>query len=150
MDLKLIEKLLRLLEQSSVNELEVSENGTRIRIAKTPAAPAPAVESTAGLPSLAPTSAIPAAARPVVAADREHMIVAALLGTFYRASAPGSDPYVKEGDIVEEGQTLALVEAMKMLNPVEADCAGRVKQILVADATPVVAGAPLIVIEKAG
>lgn len=145
MDLDLIEKLLRLLEQSSINELEVSENGVRIRVAKTPRAAAPVTDPSPVVSASAPVAITP----PTTVSGSEHIIVAGLVGTFYRAPAPGADPYIREGEMVEEGQTLALVEAMKMLNPVEADCAGRVKQILVDDATPVVAGAPLIVIEKA-
>ena len=152
MDLDLIEKLLRLLEQSSVNELEVSENGVRIRVAKTPrpAAPAPTPASQSTITASSGGAPPAAASASTKAEDNEHVIVAGLVGTFYRAPAPGAAPYITEGEMIEEGQTLALVEAMKMLNPVEADCAGRVKQILVDDAMPVVAGAPLIIIEKAG
>ncbi|WP_349437071.1 acetyl-CoA carboxylase biotin carboxyl carrier protein [Pararhizobium sp. A13] len=146
MDLDLIERLMRLLENSSVNELELTENGTRIRLSKTVAAPRPsassAAASSAGARAEATASA--SAARP-----KEHVIVAGLPGTFYRSPLPGEAPFVEIGALVEDGRKLGIIEAMKMMNPVEADCAGRITAIHVEDGAAVTAGMPLMTIEKA-
>lgn len=141
MDLDLIERLMRLLEKSSVNELELTENGTRIRLSKTVAAPQPRAASAAS--SSAGPDASASAAGP-----KEHVIVAGLPGTFYRSPLPGEAPFVEIGALVEDGRKLAIIEAMKMMNPVEADCAGRVTAIHVEDGAPVTAGMPLMTIEK--
>lgn len=152
MDLSTIERLMQMLENSTLNELEVSENGMRIRLAKT-------ASRNGGAPAAAPTrrdtpEAMAAAeiaalmALPDVHETDEAVIVAGLSGTFYRAPAPGAEPYAQEGDLIEEGQTVALVEAMKMLNPVEAPRAGRIVSILVADGEPVTPGTPLILLSS--
>ncbi|MBB5533679.1 acetyl-CoA carboxylase biotin carboxyl carrier protein [Rhizobium giardinii] len=145
MDLDLIERLMRLLENSSVNELELTENGTRIRLSKTVAAPPPnrssAVASSAGARTEATASA-------AAAGSKEHVIVAGLPGTFYRSPLPGEPAFVEVGALVEDGRKLAIIEAMKMMNPVEADCSGRITAIHVADGGAVTAGMPLMTIEK--
>ncbi|MEK1929869.1 MAG: biotin/lipoyl-containing protein [Pararhizobium sp.] len=141
MDLELIERLMRLLENSNVNELELTENGTRIRLSKT-VAPQPSAASAAS--SSAATRANAAATGP-----KEHVIVAGLPGTFYRSPLPGEAPFVEIGTVIEDGSKLAIIEAMKMMNPVEADCAGRVTAIHVEDGALVTAGMPLMTIEKA-
>ena len=151
MDLVLIENLLRLLEQSSVNEMEVTENGMRVRIAKTPR---PAAATPQHPRSDSPEDSAAAQIAEILALPQEvvandHTVVAGLIGTFYRAPSPDAAPFVQEGDHVEDGQTLGLVEAMKTFNPIEADCAGRLKSILVADGISVSAGMPLFIIEKA-
>lgn len=149
MDLDLIERLMRLLESSSVNELELTEDGTRIRLAKTvtqsppPAAPRAASSAAAGAQAGAA-----AAASTTSTTAATHIIVAGLPGTFYRSPMPGEPPFVEVGDLVEDGQKLAIVEAMKMMNPVEADCAGRITAIHLPDAAPVAAGMALFTIEK--
>lgn len=143
MDLDLIERLMRLLENSSVNELELTENGTRIRLSKTVAAPQPRSASAASSSAGADATASASAAGP-----KEHVIAAGLPGTFYRSPLPGEAPFVEVGALVEDGRKLAIIEAMKMMNPVEADCAGRVTAIHVADGAPVTAGMPLMTIEK--
>ncbi|CAN7253778.1 acetyl-CoA carboxylase biotin carboxyl carrier protein subunit [Pararhizobium sp. LjRoot255] len=145
MDLDLIERLMRLLEKSSVNELELTENGTRIRLSKTVAAPRPSASSAAS--SSAGTHA-DATASASAAGPKEHVIAAGLPGTFYRSPLPGEAPFVEVGALVEDGHKLAIIEAMKMMNPVEADCAGRVTAIHVADGASVTAGMPLMTIEK--
>ncbi len=152
MDLATIERLMQMLESSTLNELEVSENGMRIRLAKT-------ASRTAGAPPSPPRprdtpEAMAAAeiaalmALPDIAETDEAVIVAGLSGTFYRAPAPGAEPFAQEGDLIEEGQTLALVEAMKMLNPVEATRGGRISAILVSDGEPVTPGMPLILLAR--
>jgi acetyl-CoA carboxylase biotin carboxyl carrier protein len=145
MDLNLIERLMRLLESSSVNELELTENGTRIRLAKTVTPPQANAASSAAGTTGAQTSA---AASTTSTTAATHIIVAGLPGTFYRSPMPGEPPFVEVGDLVEDGQKLAIVEAMKMMNPVEADCAGRITAIHLPDAAPVAAGMALFTIEK--
>ncbi len=145
MDLDLIERLMRLLENSSVNELELTENGTRIRLSKTVAAPRPNASSAAASSAGARAEATASAS---AAGPKDHVIVAGLPGTFYRSPLPGEAPFVEVGDLVEDGRKLAIIEAMKMMNPVEADCAGRITAIHVADSAAVTAGMPLMTIEK--
>ena len=141
MDLALIEKLMRMLEQSSLQELDVTEAGMRIRLAKKrsgdPAEdmlPAEEVMTSAPQPEVQP-------------AATAHRIVAGMAGTFYRAPAPGAAPFVMEGDVVEDGRQLAIIEAMKMLNPVESDIAGTIVRILLQDGDSVMPGAALFEIE---
>lgn len=150
MDLSTIERLMQMLENSTLNELEVSENGMRIRLAKT-AGRIGGVSTTGLLPHDTPEAMAAAEiaalmALPEIADTDEAVIVAGLSGTFYRAPAPGAEPYAQEGDLIEEGETLALIEAMKMLNPVEATRSGRIVSILVADGEPVTPGTPLILL----
>jgi len=146
MDLDLIERLMRLLENSSVNELELTENGTRIRLSKTVAAPRSSTSSAAASSAGARAEATASAS---AAGPKEHVIVAGLPGTFYRSPLPGEPPFVEVGALVEDGRKLAIIEAMKMMNPVEADCAGRITAIHVKDGAAVTAGMPLMTIEKA-
>ncbi|GEO83584.1 MULTISPECIES: acetyl-CoA carboxylase biotin carboxyl carrier protein [Alphaproteobacteria] len=149
MDLATIERLMQMLENSSLNEIEVSEDGVRIRLAKTAGrgAGAPTPVSRNETPEeMAAAEIATLMALPEIAETDQAVIVSGLSGTFYRAPAPGARPYVKEGDLIEEGQTLALVEAMKMLNPVEATRGGRIESILVADGEPVTPGMPLILL----
>lgn len=152
MDLATIERLMQMLENSTLNELELSENGMRIRLAKTAtrnggAPPSPSLRR--DTPEAMAAAEIAALmALPEIAETDEAVIVAGLSGTFYRAPAPGAEPYAQEGDLIEEGQTLALVEAMKMLNPVEATRGGRIAAILVGDGEPVTPGMPLILLAR--
>lgn len=145
MDLDLIERLMRLLENSSVNELELTENGTRIRLSKTIAAPRPNASSAAASSAGARAEATASAS---AAGSKEHVIVAGLPGTFYRSPLPGEPAFVEVGVLVEDGRKLAIIEAMKMMNPVEADCSGRITAIHVADGAAVTAGMLLMTIEK--
>jgi len=133
MDFALIERLMIMLEKSSLETLDVTENGIRVRLSKS-------------------GGRLPPEASPdephVEATTTDHFVLAGLTGTFYRAPSPGADPYVKQGDEVTEGQVLGLVEAMKMLNPVEADVDGIVVAIIANDTEPVVPGQPLIRIAR--
>jgi acetyl-CoA carboxylase biotin carboxyl carrier protein len=150
MDTELIERLLELLQRSEVTELEYSENGTRVRIVKShgKATVVPFDERDdveAGVPV---RSSILAADSSTVDSDvGPHKITAALSGCFFRASGPAAPPFVAIGDVVAEGDTLALIEAMKLLNPVEADIAGRVIAALPQDGEVVEMGATLFLIE---
>lgn len=134
--------LVQRLEGSTVRRFSVQAGETKIEI-----------ERTASGMAVAPSGGAPAAAAPAAAdageaeLDGRHPIVAPLVGTFYRASAPGAKPFVEEGDVVDEGQTVAIVEAMKLMNQVKADQAGKVAQILCSDGDWVEFEQPLILLE---
>ena len=150
MDLEVIERLMRMLSESEVEELDVTEGNLRIRLAKgaavrSKAAGAPVADDAGqSRPRRADDGLEPG---PATGSDL-HVIVAGLPGTFFRAPAPGAEPFVSEGEAVRDGQQLAIVEAMKMMNPVEADCDGTVLEVLVGDAAPVQAGTPLFRVRK--
>jgi len=143
---ELVRKLADLLQETGLNEIEYEVNNHRIRVAKNPgvttmAAP---VAPTPCLPQ-APASAAPAAGAPD--AVPAGAVTAPMVGTVYVASDPGSPPFVKVGDQVSEGQTLLIIEAMKVMNPLASPRAGTVKQVLITDGQPVEYGEPLLVIE---
>ncbi len=154
MDIRKVKKLIELLEESGIAEIEINEGEESIRIsrysASVPPAPAP-VQQFAVAP--APVAAATATAEPESEADAGspaisgHTVNAPMVGTFYTASAPGSPDFVKVGDSVNEGDTVCIIEAMKILNQIEADKSGVVKAILVENAQPVEFGQPLVVIE---
>lgn len=155
MDIRTIKKLVELLEQSGIAELEVKQGEESVRISRygeAPPAPAPApVAAPAPAPAAAPAAASADAksnAAAEAAADG-HAIKAPMVGTFYRAPAPGAKPFVDVGQTVRAGQTLCIIEAMKMLNQIEADRGGVVKQILVDNGEPVEFDQPLFVIDPA-
>ncbi len=149
MDWDLIERLIGLVERSRVTDLECTVAGTRVRIERHAGAGAASVSVTAGRVEPAKSPAETPPARPAPEPPAAHTVAAGLFGTFYRSPAPGQPPFVSEGDAVEEGQTLAILEAMKMLNPVEADRAGRISRILVEDGVAVEAGTPLFILAAA-
>lgn len=155
MDIRKIKKLIELLEESGIAELEIREGEESVRISR--ASPQAAAATT--MYGAAPMYAPPPAAAPAgagspepVASESEpaidgHIIAAPMVGTFYRAPSPGSKVFVEEGQTVKEGDTLCIIEAMKMLNQIEADRSGVVSKILVENAQPVEFGQPLFVIE---
>ncbi len=154
MDLRKLKTLIDLVAESDIAELEVTEGESKVRILKSSPAPQSqmvmmqppaAPQQVAGpTPSPAPVTAI---AAPVLAAVPEgHIIKSPMVGTFYRSSAPGTPPYVEIGSSVKEGDTLCIIEAMKLLNEIDADAAGVIKQILVENGQPVEFGQPLFVI----
>jgi acetyl-CoA carboxylase biotin carboxyl carrier protein len=146
MNLDFIAKLIDLVERSKVSELELSEGENRVRIVKR-------ANGTAALQGAPITQAAPAPvapqsdAAPLAGSIRRHEIRAGFPGTFYRAPAPDQPPYVEIGALIEEGQQLAILEAMKTMNPVEADISGILSEIAVDDAMAVEAGILLFVIE---
>ncbi|MDY4594419.1 MAG: acetyl-CoA carboxylase biotin carboxyl carrier protein [[Pasteurella] aerogenes] len=154
MDIRKIKKLIELVEESGIMELEISEGEESVRINRgSPAAtsvqysmPAPQVAPVA--PAVAAPVAAPAA--PAVAASDElsgHVIRSPMVGTFYRSPSPDAKAFVEVGQTVKVGDALCIVEAMKMMNRIEADKAGVVKAILINDGEPVEFDEPLIVIE---
>jgi len=166
MDIRKIKKLIELLEESGVAEIEIKEGEESVRIARqqppshtvqmmapapmyAPApAPAPSLASTASAPSRsAPAAAAPPAA--TTAGVGEHLVTAPMVGTYYSSPSPGAKLFVEIGDTVESGQVLCIIEAMKMMNQIEAEVAGKVRAVLVKNGEPVEFGQPLFIIESA-
>ncbi|MFZ4537341.1 acetyl-CoA carboxylase biotin carboxyl carrier protein [Propionivibrio sp.] len=148
MDLRKLKKLIDLVEESGITELEVSEGEERVRIAKhSPVA----AQQTYMMPQAAPLAA-PAAATPAAVDDEKsdlpegQVVKSPMVGTFYRSTSPDSEPFVEIGSAVKAGDTLCIVEAMKLLNEIESDCAGVVKAILVENGQPVEYGEPLFIV----
>lgn len=143
---KRVRELAKLLEETGLSEIEIEENGTRIRVAKgggAAAAPAPAPAPVASATAPAAES-VPAE---VAAENHPGALKSPLVGTAFASAEPGAAPFVKVGDQVSSGQTLFIVEAMKVMNAIPAHISGKVTQILVADAEPVEFGQPLLIIE---
>lgn len=153
MDIRKIKKLIELVEESGIAELEISEGEESVRISRNHTG-APAPIQYAAAPMAAPAAA-PVAAAPVAATAEEsapaapagHQVLSPMVGTFYGASSPDAKPFVKVGQQVTAGETLCIVEAMKMMNQIEADKSGVVVAILVEDGQPVEFDQPLVVIE---
>ncbi|MEZ5448865.1 MAG: acetyl-CoA carboxylase biotin carboxyl carrier protein [Thiolinea sp.] len=151
MDVRKIKKLIDLLEDSNVAEIEIKEGDDSVRISRVSSTPAPLY---APAPPMAPAAAMTAPAAPAAAAHEEedsmphgHVVEAPMVGTFYRASSPSAKPFVEVGQSVKTGETLCIIEAMKMLNQIQADASGTVKAILVENEQPVEFGQPLIIID---
>lgn len=149
MDLRKLKTLIDLVAESGISELEVTEENDKVRIVnkvQTVAVAAPAVTAA---PVVAAAPATPAAAAPAAAEEpvvQGKTVTSPMVGTFYRAPNPGAEPFVKVGDHVEAGQTLGIIEAMKLLNEIEAETSGTVKEICVENAQPVEFGQPLFII----
>ncbi len=149
MDLRKLKTLIDLVAESGISELEVTEENDKVRIVnkvQTVAVAAPAVTAA---PVVAAAPATPAAAAPASAEEpvvQGKTVTSPMVGTFYRAPNPGAEPFVKVGDHVEAGQTLGIIEAMKLLNEIEAETSGTVKEICVENAQPVEFGQPLFII----
>jgi len=164
MDIRKIKKLIELLEESGIAEIEIKEGEEAVRISRMPpagamvhpmAAPAwfgpgppgwDGGRAGAPMPLSAPPEAAPAesAAKPK---PNEHVITAPMVGTFYASPSPGAKPFVEIGDEVKVGQVLCIIEAMKMMNQIEADRAGRITSIMARNGDPVEFGQPLFVVE---
>lgn len=151
MDIRKIKKLIELLETSGISELEINEGEESVRISRYPhggAAPAaPMYYAPPPQPAAAPSAEAPAQSATAPSEPAGHVVRAPMVGTFYRAPSPGAKPFVEKGQHVQEGQTLCIIEAMKMLNQIEADKAGTIKEILADNAEPVEYDQPLFVIE---
>ncbi|WP_088330088.1 acetyl-CoA carboxylase biotin carboxyl carrier protein [Lacimicrobium sp. SS2-24] len=151
MDIRKIKKLIELVEESGVAELEITEGEESVRIHRGSSAPTvhyaqpypPQAPAQPAAPAPAPAAEAPAAAEEPAG----HIVRSPMVGTFYRASSPGSKNFVEVGSSVKVGDTLCIVEAMKMMNQIEADKAGVIKQILVENQEPVEFDQPLFVIE---
>jgi acetyl-CoA carboxylase biotin carboxyl carrier protein len=153
MDIRKVKKLIELLEESGIAEIEISEGEESVRISRYPQGqvPAPVVHYAAPPPAPAPAPvaapvAAPAAA-PAAPNKADHTVTAPMVGTFYSAATPGAKPFVDIGSEVNVGDTLCIIEAMKMMNQIESDKAGRVTAVLVKNGDPVEFGQPLFIIE---
>ena len=156
MDLRKLKTLIDLVSDSNVSELEITEAEGKVRIVKSgpapvamvtqmaaPVAAAPVVAAAAPAPAAAPVAAAPA----VEAAAAGHQVKSPMVGTFYRSSSPGAKAFVEVGSQVKEGDTICIIEAMKILNEIEADKSGTITQILAENGQAVEYGAPLFIIE---
>jgi acetyl-CoA carboxylase biotin carboxyl carrier protein len=151
MDIRKVKKLIELLEESGISELEISEGEESVRISRHPrGAMQPPVQYAAAIAAPPPPAA---AATPATAAGEhkprndEHTVTSPMVGTYYSASSPGSKPFVEIGSEIKIGQVLCIIEAMKMMNQIESDKAGRVTAILAKNGEPVEFGQPLFIIE---
>lgn len=156
MDLRKLKTLIDLVSESNVSELEITEAEGKVRIVKSGgnvvqqfvAAPMQAAPvQAAAAPAVAATPAEQAAASAAAAAASGHQVKSPMVGSFYRAASPGAKPFVEVGDTVKEGDTLCIIEAMKILNEIEADKSGTVSRILADNGQAVEYGQPLFVIE---
>ncbi len=150
-DTDLVRELAELLNETGLTEIEVEDDDRKIRVARgTVAAAAAAAPVAAAAPAPAPAAAAPAAAAPAPeaapAAEHANALRSPMVGTAYLAAEPGAENFVKVGDSVKEGDTLLIVEAMKVMNPIAADKSGTVQAILVDNAQPVEFDQPLVVI----
>jgi acetyl-CoA carboxylase biotin carboxyl carrier protein len=147
MDLRKLKKLIDLVQESGISELEVTEGEEKVRIAKhLYAPPAPAATVHVAAPVALPAAAVAPVDAGVSDLPEGHVVKAPMVGTFYRASAPGAKPFVEVGQTVAAGDPLFIIEAMKLMNEIEADTAGVIKAILVENGQPVEYGQPLAVI----
>lgn len=147
MDLRKLKTLIDLVADSGIAELEVTEGEDRVRIAKFSPAPT-AAATTASVPAPSVIAANGATAVPAAVLEPEgHVVKSPMVGTFYRSPSPGAASFIELGQTVKPGDTLCIIEAMKLLNEVEAEVGGTVKQILVENGQPVEYGQPLFIIE---
>ena len=148
MDLRKLKTLVDLVSESNISELEITEAEGKVRIVKAAPAPlaGPAMQQYV-VPMSAPAAAVVEAAPAATSAPAGKIIKSPMVGTFYRASAPGAKPFVEVGDTVKQGQAVCIVEAMKILNEIESEVDGVVKQVLVENGQPVEYGQALFELE---
>jgi acetyl-CoA carboxylase biotin carboxyl carrier protein len=153
-DLEFLQSLIRALDESGLDSVELERGGTRVRLSKTPppvvpSAPAAAVpeEVVREAPTQASSEAPPAGEDGEVSPSNLAEIVSPMVGTFYRAPAPDAPPYVEEGDRVSRGETICVIEAMKLMNELEADVSGTIVEVCVDNAEPVEYGQVLFRVE---
>jgi acetyl-CoA carboxylase biotin carboxyl carrier protein len=150
MDIRKVKKLIELLEESGIAEIEIKEGEEAVRISRMPHGAAAMHAPAVPVPSAASSATGAAPAReepPPRPRPNEHVVTAPMVGTYYSAPTPGAKPFVEIGDEVEVGEVLCIIEAMKMMNQIEADKAGRITSIMAKNGDPVEFGQPLFVIE---
>ena len=152
MDIRKVKKLIELLEESNISELEIHEGEESVRISRhgsgtVVAASQPAMYAAPAAPAAPVAVAAPIEASTGPAEISGHKVTSPMVGSFYRSSSPGAAPFVEEGQSVQVGDTLCIIEAMKLLNQIEADKAGTIKAILVENGEPVEYGQALFIIE---
>ena len=147
MDLRKLKTLIDLVSESNISELEITEAEGKVRIVKggiavAMAAPAPVAAVAA------PVAGAPVAPAPVVVAEPAGKVIKSpMVGTYYRAASPGAKPFAEVGDSIKEGQAVCIIEAMKIMNEIEADCSGKIVQILCENGQAVEFGQPLFIVE---
>jgi acetyl-CoA carboxylase biotin carboxyl carrier protein len=153
MDLRKLKTLIDLVSESNISELEIAEADGKVRIVKAPtgapvslAAPAPIAHVIAAMPAPAAAERVAAEAEPP-APPAGHIVKSPMVGTFYRSASPGADPFVEIGSVVKVGEAICIIEAMKIMNEIEADAAGTICEILCENGQAVEFGQPLFVIE---
>ena len=150
MDIRKVKKLIELLEESGIAEIEIKEGEEAVRISRystnIPAAPVQMAAAPALVPQAAAAPTQAAAAAEIPAETSGHKVLSPMVGTFYRASSPEAEPFVKIGDQINAGDTLCLIEAMKMMNQIEADASGTILSIEIENGEPVEFGQTLVVI----
>jgi len=154
MDIRKVKKLIELLDESGIAEIEITEGEDSVRISRYSAsapvvAPVPITAAAPAAPPPPSAVAAPVAAEPAADSDEDgYPVTAPMVGTFYNAPSPGSPPFVQVGDKINEGDTLCIVEAMKMMNQIDADVSGTIKSIRVQNGEPVEYGQTLFVIDQ--
>ncbi len=157
MDIRKVKKLIELLEDSGVGEIEITEGEDSVRISRhspavqTTTSPVQTpVEAAAVAQKVTSTSSVPSVETSATSDDNENNfeVTAPMVGTYYSASSPGSEPFVQVGDNVKTGDTLCIIEAMKMMNPIEADVSGTIKSIRIQNGEPVEFGQLMFVIDQ--
>lgn len=151
MDIRKVKKLIELLEESNINEIEIKEGEESVRISRASSALPQQVTVPVAAPVAAPVAPAPAAPAPAAEAPAQesstgHAVRSPMVGTFYSSPSPNSPAFIKEGQTVKVGDVICIVEAMKMMNQIEADKAGVVEAILVEDGQPVEFDQPLVTI----
>ena len=149
MDLRKLKTLIDLVSESNVSELEITEAEGKVRIVKASGVPMMMQHQPAVAMAVAPAAAAPVAVapEPVATAPAGHAVKSPMVGTFYRSSSPGSSPFVEVGSVIREGDTICIIEAMKILNEIESDKSGTVTSILSDNGQAVEYGQPLFIIE---
>ncbi len=153
MDIRKIKKLIEIIEESDIAEIEISEGEESVRISRYSPAPAPTAMMAATPAPIATIASAPLATsattstEPTAELPSGHVVKSPMVGTFYGAASPNAAPFVSVGQKVHEGETICIIEAMKILNQIEADKSGTIKQILVENAQPVEYDQPLFIIE---
>ncbi len=153
MDIRKIKKLIELLDESGVAEIEIHEGEESVRISRNGTAPVANIASPGyyppAMPTAAPVATAPAAetAAPAEETITGHEVTAPMVGTYYSASAPGASPFIKIGQTVSKGDTIGIIEAMKLLNQIEADASGTIKAICVENGEPLEYGQAICIID---
>jgi acetyl-CoA carboxylase biotin carboxyl carrier protein len=152
MDLRKLKKLIDLVQESGIGEIEITEGEEKVRISRQMSASAPVIMTSPsmqpmGYPGAGAPAGAAAPAAPAPAEPQGHQLKSPMVGTFYRAPSPGAPSFIEVGQSVTKGQTLCIIEAMKLLNEIESDVAGTIKAILVENGQPVEYGQPLFLIE---